>query len=296
MQYTTTDLLSSIRQRGSIPTTTNTNNVNSTSNLLVLATEELHTRLLPLLMATRSEFFVAPIPDDQAVTANQSAYPISSRAVGMILRDVQLIDGSSVRSLRQIDSDQITTTSTGAVEGYYLQHNNVILYPTPSSTSGTLRLRYFVRPSRLAATSACAQISAINAVTNTVTVNSLPSTWAVGNDMDMVSGSVPYQCRVMNKAITAISGSDVTFAALPTGLAVGDWLALAEYTPIPQIPFEFQPVLAQMTVVKALEALGDNDGVKRAMNDLQILQQNALLLVTPRNHGENKKVVATRWR
>jgi hypothetical protein len=55
-------------------------------------------------------------------------------------------------------------------------------------------------------------------------------------------------------------------------------------------------VLAQMTVVKALEALGDNDGVKRAINDLNILQQNALTLVTPRNHGEPKRVVVPRWR
>lgn len=295
-QYTTTDFLTSVRQRGSIPTTTNTSNVNSTTNLLNLATEELHTRLLPLLMSTRAEFYVAATPDDQAVTANQASYPMPSRAVGMVLRDVQMIVGTAVHSLPEINSDAINSTATGSVQGYYLQHNNVILYPTPAATSGTLRQRYFMRPSRLAATSDCAQISAINSGTNTVTVSSLPSTWAIGTVVDFIAATAPNQCRDIDKAITGISGTDVTFAALPTGLAVNDWLALAEYTPIPQVPFEFQPVLAQMTVVKALEALGDNDGVKRAINDLNILQQNALTLVTPRNHGEPKRVVVPRWR
>ena len=294
--YTTTDLLSSIRQRGSIPTSSNSANVNNTANLLVLATEELHTSLLPLLMATRAEFYVAPSPDDQAITASQSAYPMSSRAIGMVLRDVQVVDGTGVRSLSEIPSENVSTTATGPVEHYYLQHNNVILYPTPSTTSGTLRLRYYLRPNRLAATTDCAQITAINTSTFTVTVSAIPSTWVTGNIFDLICAKAPYQCRAIDQTSTTVAGTSITFAALPTGLVVGDWLALAEYTPIPQVPFEFQPVLAQMTVVKALEALGDNDGVKRAEKALDTLQQKALTLVTPRNHGEPKRVVVPRWR
>ncbi len=93
-----------------------------------------------------------------------------------------------------------------------------------------------------------------------------------------------------------IAGADITFASLPTDLAVGDWIALAEYSPIPQVPFEFLPVLAQMTVIKALEANGDNEGVGRAKKDLEVLQANAIQLITPRNHGEPKRIQPTRWR
>jgi len=294
--YTTTDLLSSIRQRGSIPTSSNSANVNNTANLLILATEELHTSLLPLLMATRAEFFVATEPSDQAITANKATYPIPSRAIGMVVRDVQIIDGTSIRSLPEVTSENISTTATGSVQGYYLQHNDVILYPTPALTSGTLRLRYYLRPNRLAATSDCAVVSAINTSTNVITVSSIPSTWVTGDIFDIVSHKAPYQCRAIDKTSTTVSGTAITLASLPSDLVVGDWIALAEYSPIPQVPFEFQPVLAQMTVVKALEALGDNDGVKRAERALDALQQKALLLVTPRNHGEPKRVVATRWR
>jgi hypothetical protein len=292
--YTTSDFLTSVRQRGSIPTTTNTNNVNSTTNLLNLATEELHITLLPLIMSVRAEYYVTS--KSYTITASQAAYAISPRASGMVLRDVQIIEGTSIRSLPEIPTESLSTTSTGSVEGYYLEHENVILYPTPATTTGTLKLRFYIRPSRLAATTDCAQITAINTGTSTVTVASIPSTWVAGNDIDFISATSPYQCRAIDQDIASINGSDIVFTSLPTGLAVGDWVALAEYSPIPQVPFEFLPVLAQMTVVKALEALGDNEGTARATKDLTRLQNNALMLVTPRNQGEPQRVVPTRWR
>jgi hypothetical protein len=292
--YTTTDFLASVRQRGALPTTTNSNNVNNTSNLLALATEELHIKLLPLIMSVREEFYVAK--KAYSITANQAEYAIPSRASGVVLRDVQMIVGTSIFSLEPVDSEHITTTAVGDPVGYYLEHQNVVLYPTPGSTADTLRLRYFMRPSRLALTSACAQISAINTGTNTVTVSSVPSTWTTGTSVDFIKATPPYQNPAIDQSITGVSGSDITFASLPSDLAVGDWIALAEYTPIPQVPFEFQPVLAQMTVVKALEAIGDREGAAAAKDDLKTIQQAALMLVTPRVQGSNKKVIGRNWR
>lgn len=292
--YTTTEFLNSVRQRGSIPTTTNTNNVNSTSNLLALATEELHIGLLPLIMSVRAEFYVAT--KTYAITQDLAEYAVPPRASGMILRDVQIVAGTEIKSLTEIQSEDARSTATGIPESYYFEHQNVVLYPTPSATVNTLKLKYYVRPGRLAATSDCAQITAINTGTNTVTVSTAPSTWIVTTSLDMVAQKTPHQFRAMESAVTAIAGSDFTFASLPTGLAIGDWLAPAEYSPIPQVPFEFQPVLAQMTTVKALEAIGDGEGLARALKDLDKIQKNALQLVTPRNHGEPKRVMPTRWR
>jgi hypothetical protein len=297
--YTTTDFLSSVRMRGSIPTTTNANNVNSTANLLALATEELHLKLVSLIMSVREEFYVAN--KDYDVTANQASYAIPSRAVGMVLRDVLWIDDSgAVTDMQPVDPETISTTNTGEPEGYYLEHNNVVLYPTPNATSGTLRLRHFQRPSRLAATSACAQVSAINTGTNTVTVSSLPSSMTTGITVDFVDADAPYNCHAIDQAITGVSGSDVTFSSLPSGLAVGDWIALAEYSPIPQVPHEFQSVLAQMTVVRALRAIGDRDGAAVAEKELNDPDTGVLAcclkLITPRVQGTPKKVVSRTWR
>ncbi len=284
--------------RGSIPTTSNSNNVNNTTNLLSMATEELHIKLLPLIMSVREEFYVAN--QDHTITANQSGYAITSRASGLVLRDVQLIDGTTITPLNPVDPETISTTATGSPEGYYLEHNKVVLYPTPSATSGTLRLRHFRRPSRLAATTACAQIATINSGTNQVTVSSIPSSWGTGTIVDFVDADAPYACLEIDQTISNVASTTITFSSLPTGLAVGDWIALAEYTPIPQVPHEFQPVLSQMTVVRALRAIGDRDGAAAAEKELNDPQNGILAaclkLVTPRVQGTPKKVIARSWR
>jgi hypothetical protein len=296
--YTTSDFLSSVRMRGSIPTTSNSNNVNNATNLLAMATEELHIKLLPLIMSVREEFYVAN--KDYTVTANQANYAIPSRASGMVLRDVLWVESGAISAMQPVDPETITSTSTGEPEGYYLEHNNVVLYPTPSSTSGTLRLRYFMRPSRLAATTACAQVSAIDTGTNIVTVSSIPSSWGTGTIIDFIDADAPYACHSIDQTISSVSGTDISFSDLPDNLAVGDWIALAEYSPIPQIPHEFQPVLSQMTVVKALEALGDRDGAavaNKVLNDPQTgMIVSCLKLITPRVQGTPKKVIGRTWR
>lgn len=295
--YSTTDFLASVRMRGSIPTTTSTNNVNSAANLLIMATEELHIKLLPLIMSVREEFYVAT--KDHAVTENQANYGIPSRASGMVLRSVHLVDGTTVCELNPVDPEDVTTTATGTPEGYYLEHNNVVLYPTPNATSGTLRLRYFIRPSRLTTTTSCAQVSAINTGTNVVTVGSIPSSWGSGTIIDFVDADAPYACHAIDQTISNVSGTDITFSDLPANLAVGDWVALAEYSPIPQLPHEFLPVLSQMTVVRALEAIGDREGAMAANKVLTEpdvgMVASALKLITPRVHGAPKKVIRRSW-
>lgn len=292
--YTTADFLTSVRMRGSIPTSTSSSNVNNTTNLLAMGTEELHIKLLPLIMSVREEFYVTS--KDYTITASQATYALPSRASGMVVRDIQIVDGSSIYSLRPIDPDLISTTSTGSVEGYYFQHNNIVLYPTPGSTSGTLRVRYFARPSRLAATSACAQITAIDTGTFTATVAAVPSSWSTSTPVDFIKASAPYHNPAVDQSPASTTSTTLVFTSLPSDLAVGDWVALAEYSPIPQIPHEFQPLLAQMTVVKALEAVGDREGAKAAKTDLDLIQANAIQLITPRSHSDPRKVVGRNWR
>lgn len=292
--YTNTDFLTSVRNQGNLPNTTNNNNVNSTVNLLRVATAELHIRLMPLIMSVRDEFYVRT--KDYAITSNQRTYLIPERASGMVLRDVQIVQGTDIRSLEPIQSEHITTTSTGTPEGYYFEHDSVVLYPTPSSTSGTLRMRYFTRPSTLVATAECAQIASINTTLKTVTVTTIPGSWVATTSLDFVRQNSPHTCLEIDQAAVSVVTTTIEFAALPSGLVVGDWLALAGETPIPQIPTDFRPVLAQMTVAQVLMANGDKEGAAAADRDVEKLSAYVLALITPRNQGANKKIIPRRWR
>lgn len=249
---------------------------------------------MPLILSVREEWYVATF--NHTITANQSNYAFPPRASGRILRDVQILSGTDLTPLEPMDSEDVFTTGTGSPQAFYLENDDVVLYPTPGTTAGTLRLRYFRRPNRLTAVSSCSQISNINTGTGVVTLTAAPpSTWGVGTSIDFIKNTSPFSTLGMDYAITNVSGSDVTFASLPTPLSTNDWLAPAEYTPIPQIPQEFFPVLAQMTVVKALEAYGDREGAMAAFKDLQIIEKNAVAMISPRVHSERKKVISRNW-
>jgi len=293
LPYNTSDFLTEVRLRGNIPDTSNDDNVNSDNNILKLATSLFHSKLYPRIQSTRGDYYVAT--KDYSITSAQANYEVPSRATGLIVRDIFVLTGSQLESLPSVEPEYITSTATGCPVAYYFEHNNIVLYPTPSSTSGTLRLKYYLRPSRLADIASCAQISAIDTVLGRVTVSSIPSTWSTTTELDFVKKTVPYALLAMDQTPSAVASTVLTFSSLPTGLAVGDWVAPAEYTPIPQLPFELIPVLSQMTAVKVLEAMGDRDGNNVAWKDLQDDLEQALKLITPRNHGQPTKIVSRRW-
>lgn len=293
MSYTTTDLLSTVKVRGMFPDAS-TGSLSSAS-LLNLATEELHIVLVPLILSVREKYYETYA--DTALTASQATYAISKRAIGGIVSSVQYIYNNAVYQLNPIDPNSVSTTNTSPFpNSFYFENNNLVIYPTPSTTQGTLRMRFFQRPSRLAQTSNCAQVTSFDTVAKTVTCSSVPSTWGNGSTVDFIPQGIPYTPYGLDQAVTGVSSGVISFSAsLPSALAISDWVALSEYTPIPELPFEFFPVLAQATVVKGLEAIGDQLNLPIAQQKLQAYLENAIKLVTPRDQNGTKKVVSS-WR
>lgn len=302
MAWTTTDLLSSVKNRAMIPDASSGSF--SSATLLNFATEELLLTLVGMILGVREKYYETY--KDTAIVANTAVYPIPSRAVGGAVSSVMYLYNQAIRQLMPIDPGTINSTVASLYPtNFYFQNNSIVLYPTPAAAQGTLRLRYFQRPNRLEQTANCAQITSFDAVAMTATCSGgVPSSWVSGTQLDFIpqtaSQATPYG---LNSNVTGVSGSVITFTALPVadttnnvpGPAAGDWLALAEYTPIPEIPFEFQVVLAQATACKALEAQGDQMGLQVALPKLQEYLQAATKVVTPRDQGGSKKVVSG-WR
>ncbi len=288
--WTTTDLVEAIKDGAMLPDASSGSL--GTATLLKMATRELHITLVPMIVSAREKYYETY--SDTTLTASTTSIPVPSRAIGGTLSSVQYLNGTYVRQLLPIDPSSVVTSVRGTPINYYFENNSIIPYPLPMAATGTIRMRYFQRPNRLEQTTNCAQITSFDATT--VTCASLPSAWVATDTIDFIpktaSQATPYG---LDSAITNVASTTLTFASVPSATAVGDWLALSEYTPIPEVPFEFQPVLAQAAVCKALEAIKDLTGLKSAAEKLMIYEKAAIGLITPRDQNGPKKVCAS-WR
>ncbi len=295
MSWTTTDLLTNIKNREMFPDASDGSL--SDAALLQYATDELYITLLPMIMGVRENYYATYT--DYSYTDSTPSIKIPGRAIGGGLSAVQYIYGQAICSLDPIQPTIAWTTVTAsAPSNFYFENNSVVFFPPPAGAYGTIRLRWFQRPSRLALTSDCAQITAFNSTTGQATCI-VPTTWTTSDRFDFIpqeaSEATPF---ALDSVATSITSTTMTFTLSSTDLAtiaVGDWIALAQYTPIPEIPFEFQVVLAQATCVRGLEATNDAIGLKSATATLQAYMQAAVKMLTPRDQLGNKKVVS-RWR
>jgi hypothetical protein len=283
--YTTSDLLSSIKTRAMIPTNQSTL---TSARLLALANEEVSLGLLPLIMSTREEYYVTY----KDYAANLSSYEIPTRAIGMKLRDVVAINAAGdERNIPQIDpSDKEFYPSSNNQPAFYLRNNKVIFTNPPTDS---IRMYYYIRPSQLVETTAAAQVTSINTVTGAVDVSSLPATFLASTSVDFIKASPGYETLAMDVSISSTGPTTINFTAsdLPSGLAIGDWIALAGESPVVQLPYELLPILAQRVAVKSLEALGDAQGMQLAQGKLQEMERAAFTLLEPRVDASPKKII-----
>jgi hypothetical protein len=277
--YTTTELLASVRQRASIPTSQSTF---TATKLLRTASEELRNEITPYLLRVRENYFLTS--KDYTVTAAQANYLMPERAIGEKIQTVKLLDVNYQElPLTRVDIEQITDVNrTGTPENFYIQGSDIYLYPTPDLTANTLRVYYYARPSALVETSACGLV--VSKTSTTVTINATaPTGFGSSATVDFVRGRPPFKLLSTDVACT-VSGTTITFVSgtIPSTLAAGDYIALAGETPIPTIPYDLFPILYQRVAVKVLEAIGDDAGYQRAAVELERLEKNQMPLISNR--------------
>lgn len=299
--YTTADLLESIKQRSVLPDNQDTW---SDEKLLTAATEEMRSVIVPLLMSVREEYFITS--EDISIVAGTSRYAIPERSVGMGVREVLWVnsEGNSYpMPMVTVEDGNVTggqtlwtaNGSSGASPyAYRLEWNSLVLSPVPAS-SGTMRIMYVISPGALVEVGDAAQITTINTLTNTVTCSTVPASWSGGESVDIIKGSGGYEYLSTSASIVAVNGTDITLSALPTGLSVGDWVALEGESPIPQLPRELQPLLAHKVVVQILESMSQRGAAEKADERVNKMIQSALSIISPRVKGGAKKLVAASY-
>lgn len=297
--YLSEDFITSVKRRCNVPTSQITF---QTTDFLALGDEEIRSKMVPLILKHMEEFYVTIY--DQLIQIQQSVYAIPYRAVGMALRDVQIVsstDQDTRVGLERLNPEDLYAGISGNARflvkknGFYLQGNSLILYPTPFQAIDILRMTYYMRPNMLVPTANCGLITAINSAANQVTVAAVPSNITTQTTVDFVRAIPGFECTAIDQTITNVAAPILTFSgALPSNLSVGDYVCQSGQTCVVQVPVELQPLLFQYVVVRILSAQGDQTNLKAAVAELEALEKAAGVLLAPRVSGKVKRVVNSR--
>lgn len=291
-------LVDSVRNRAMIP---DDNSVYTDDNILAIANEELDVQLLDKLLSLHEEHLTVhvDIPKNDSGT-----YDIPYRAIGNKVRDIALIQGNQVYEMSQIsigalsDYDLRNTSSYSETDKFYIESDNIKLI-NPSTSYDSVRIYYYIRPSFITKTDKAGAIASITTLGDEVTLvlSNIPSTFNTNLTYDIVGVRTPNKIKIydinpieVNTNLKSVKFNLSDIEDVLDGLRVGDYLCKAEESPVPNIPTEMHPVLAQLTAVHVLEALGDTEGLANAERRLDKMVKSTMQLVDARVELAPKKI------
>lgn len=289
--YDSAAFATSVRQRARAPTATAPGYLDV--DLFRAGTEELLTVIVPKLIRAEEEYFDADA--DTAFTSGLASYSLPSRAVLRKVRDIlRIASNGDVSNLVKLEREQFpgrNMDTAGTPTHFYFAGNKTLkVWPVPDAVSGTLRQTYWRRPNRLVATTTGSSgsigvVSSKTATTITLTA-APPSAWAAGTALDLIQATEPFESLSDDLAISSIAGSVLTFSAVPSTVAAGDYVCLAGEAPVFQIPVEFFAIIAQRVANGLLRGGTDAQALKDGERELERLEAEVYGAVEERNAGE----------
>lgn len=278
------------------------------TKILQAASEELIAYVCPLLDQANEEYFTTSL--DTPVVSGTASYDMPTRAASGSLRVLKWVDGAGVEAPNPIprielpDIGRYSSLSANFPLGFYFTATQLVILPTPNVTGTTsplascLRMYYSRRPNALV-TGAGTAVCTVTGITDTVatcsTVNA--TNFATGLTVDIISANAPFKMRMMDAAITASNATTITIGAggmTAAGVAIGDYITLAQTSYVPQIPLEWHSLLELRTAIRVFAILGDLKGRQEAAAASQEMERKLLAQAAPRSGGNSKKFSA--WR
>ena len=291
IDYTTTELVNSVKRRITVPTS---QNFFLPDNIVSYANDEMFSTIMNAIVSVQEEYFVTSA--DTPIVAGTTSYRIPARAAGGMLRDVVMVDtnGNEVavpRIAPEVVKSPVFSRNSGPLSGVLIKDDSVILIPdsTPFATF-SIRMKFMRRPNNLVITSKAGKILSVNQGANQVVLQSVPSFFTTTLTYDIIRGTPTFTSSGDDLVVTNISGNTITFAALPLGITIGSYLSEAGTSPIPQIPYEAHHPLAQLTAATMLDATGDKKNAEVIFAKGKDMLDGFLKLVTPRIEGTGTKV------
>ena len=267
------------------------------ADIAALMDHELSLGVVPLVHSLNQEYFV--YNSDQTIVQAQSAYTIPPRAVGNACRDIVLLDASGNevalnQLMREYIKVQFPFNFVPSIWsfGQYMSGNEVNLYNTLIQTYTAYKLRFILerRPGGLTLSTNCGQITAITG--NVLTLSYVDPAWTTATTFDIINQMPPFQSFGDDLAVSLISGFQITISGtLPASVVKGAWVCPAMLSCIPQIPYEFFPLLVERTVATIAEALDMSQLLAAANAKIQKFEEHAAKLARPRIQGSPRVII-----
>lgn len=287
IDFTTDGLINEVKVRGSIPTS---QNLFLPADFVTLMNSQMHSKVIPAILKVHEDYFV--VPKDVALVDGTSAYSIPTRAVAGRLRDLVLVDTNGTEIELPLGRTEDNKSPRPLFE-FYFQGHQVVLIPANTNSNGmSIRFKYERRPNNLCIASLSGVIQSIDTNTKIVTLSRRPTAWTTATLLDVTNQNPPFNPIADDQVITGVSGLTVTFQTLPTGLAVGQYVAESYLTPIPQMPYEAALVICEFAGAVARCALKNKAPVDADFVEAQRQLDMFLSEINPRVEGESKRVVA----
>ncbi len=296
MDITLASLYADIRRHGSIPNSGGTGSENS--DLLAYMNHNL-TGLQAEVIKCREGFY-RMYKDHTLGTSVR--YRIPTRALGNRLDCILLLDsnGKVLRKLNEVAYQDVSNfRNLTDTMGYHLEAGDVVLTPTvPSGTAVTLRMVYYIRAGALSSSLDVASGKCFTVTGVSGNVISILSSHGITTSMriDIVKGGSPFESLTVDELPSATGSTTVTVAD-GSRVEIGDFVCLADYSPMPQVPDAFWPALAISAAKDYWMALGDEKMVARLDKELwgdgkknKGIVGQAVDLIAPRVEEGGKKI------
>lgn len=272
--------------------------------ILDIIDEEMQVQVLDKLVELHGENLT--ISED--IPRNSSGnYTIPYRALGNKLRDVSLIIGEQIYELAQISIGELPdfTYASGYsnnLDLFYVE-NNQIKIVNQNRAFDSIRVRYYLRPSYLTKVERAGVINTIvkdeDAGTVTFTLSQVGKTFGLNETYDIVGKRAPNKIRGFDldpiSINTSTGAGNIVFnladvSGFIDDVEAGDYISLAEETPVPNVPSEMHPLIAQSAAVHLLESMTDTEALQNATMRLDKIASSVQFLIDERVELAPKKI------
>ena len=279
--YLASEVIASLKRRALLSSSGTTPFADS--DWLAIMDEEIRTFIWPLLREENDGWFLHR--HDVAYVTGTTQYRLPARMLGEALKLVEFtIDGTTFLPLPRLEPTQL---ARGLV-GYWLEDDLLTLAPGVSGIT-TMRLMYYLRPSMVVDVANVITITSNDGVATLGGTVGLSFTAAPGDLMDVVSAVPGLRVLQLDNVVASFTTPNVTLtdsvASLPASNA---YLCRAEETPVPQIPAEAFPLLAQSLVTLGLEG---RSGYREAVDRRDALEEQFRTIIKSRSSEGGPNVV-----